>query len=143
VRGIAFAVVLFVTVVQAAAPLQPSMLLEPARTRVGIASVRLEVSGLTLAEGALVGTYEISVPLLPMLDDRGTVRFDLVGSLDQALAKGSVLTGFGHSVLDNRKHRVDCIFGDEEAVQITVDTGDRILSFHSRWTMATDAPAGA
>jgi len=107
--------------------------LEPAKTWVGLVRVHLEVSDLTVVDEALVGTYELRVPLAPEKDDRGTVRFALGRPLDQAVVEGAVLMGMGQSVIDHRTHRIRCAFGDGESVRIDVDTGDRRLSFRSRW----------
>ena len=112
----------------------PGVRLEPTKTWVGVARVHLEVSELTVVDNALVGTYEIRVPLAPARDDRGTIRFELGGPLEQTLVDGAVLSGLGQSVLDHRTHRIRCAFGEDDSVRIDVDSGDRRLSFRSRWT---------
>lgn len=112
----------------------PGVRLAPTRTWVGMARVHLEVSELKVVNNALVGTYEIRVPLAPTKDDRGTVRFELGRPLEQALVDGAVLLGFGRSLLDHRTHRISCAFGDDDSVRIEVDSGERRLSFRSRWT---------
>jgi hypothetical protein len=115
----------------------PSFRLEPAKTWVGIARVHLAVSELTVVGDALVGIYEIRVPLAPSKDDRGTVRFELTRPLETALVEGGSLVGLGKSELDHRTHHIRCAFGDGESVQIVVDTPERRLQFQSRWTAGT------
>jgi len=111
--------------------------LDPARTWVGLARVYLEVSELRVENDSLVGTYRIRVPLAPNRDDRGTVRFALAQPLDQVLVEGAVLLGQGKSSLSERTHRIRCAFGEAASVRIEVDTGDRRLSFRSRWSPGT------
>lgn len=111
--------------------------LEPAKTWVGLARVHLSVSDLKVVDQALVGTYEIHIPLAPDRDDRGTVRFELERPLDQTLLEGTVLLGLGQSSVGPRTHRIRCAFGDDESVRIEVDSGDRRLSFRSRWLPAS------
>ena len=115
----------------------PGVRLEPAKTWVGIVRVHLEVSDLKVVDQALVGTYQIHIPLAPDRDDQGTVRFELERPLDQMLVEGAVLNGLGQSTLGPRTHRIRCAFGDDESVRIEVDSGDRRLSFRSRWQPGT------
>lgn len=115
----------------------PGVRLEPAKTWVGLARVHLSVSDLKVVDKALVGTYEIHIPLAPDKDDRGTVRFELERPLDQTLVEGSVLLGLGQSTVGPRTHRIRCAFGDDDSVRIEVDSGDRRLSFRSRWVPAS------
>jgi len=44
-----------------------------------------------------------------------------------------MLTGVGLSDEDGRSHSVVCEFGAEKSVRITIDTGDRILAFNTRY----------
>jgi len=106
--------------------------LSPAHTRVGLAKVILNVSELTFEKDALVGSYEVLVPLAPWRNDRGEVRLKLDGPLDEIMASGGSVEGSGHSLEDGRTLPIVCRFLGGGRVSITVDNGDRILDFRSR-----------
>ena len=107
--------------------------IEPCKTRVGIARVHLELSDLRLAGGRLLGDYRIKIPLAPVLNDRGTIEIGLDRPLAQVIANRGTVLGWSHSVLDGRTHPVVCEFGSSHNVKITIDTGNRILSFNTRF----------
>lgn len=114
-----------------AAPASAAALLsiEPARTRVGLARVKLEIRDLAVAGDRLRGTYEVKIPLAPGLNDRGLIDIDLQGQLDNILARRGTVNGTGHSALDGRSHPILCEFGPDRTILITIDTGDRVLAF--------------
>ena len=105
----------------------------PARTRVGLARVTLEISALRLAGDRLLGTYEVKVPLAPMMNDRGHIDLSVGDSLTRIMAERGIVRGTGHSVLDGRDHPITCRFGPERTVAITVDTGRRVLAFKTSY----------
>jgi hypothetical protein len=107
--------------------------IEPASTRVGVARVSLEISDLRLAGDRLHGTYRVRVPLAPAMNDRGSIEIDLEDSLGRTLAGLGTVAGVGRSALDGRDHLVTCHFGPDRRVDIVIDTGDRILTFRTRY----------
>jgi len=107
--------------------------LRPTHTQVGLAKVILRVSDLTYEEaGTLVGSYEIRIPLAPWRNDRGEVRLAVDGPLDRIMARGGTVTGSGLSHEDGRTLPIECRFLSGGKVEITVDSGERILAFRSR-----------
>lgn len=107
--------------------------MEPARTRVGLATVNLLVSDLRLNEDALVGRYEIRVPLAPWMNDRGEIRLEAPAPLENVISGGGTASGTGHSVLDGRTHSITCAFEPDGTVQILVDTDRRDLAFKTQY----------
>ncbi len=107
--------------------------MEPTRTRVGIAKVKLEVSGLDILDGRITGDYRIEVPLAPMLNDRGTIDLPLDQRADRLLTYGGTVTGTGTSDDDGRIRPVVCTFSGDGEVNITIQTDRRKLSFHTRF----------
>ena len=106
---------------------------EPCKTRIGIARVHLMLSDLRLSGDRLLGDYRIKIPLAPVLNDRGTIEIGLDRPLSQIIASRGTVAGRGHSLLDGRTHPVVCEFGSAGDVKITIDTGDRILAFKTRY----------
>jgi hypothetical protein len=106
--------------------------LASATTRVGPVKVALQVDDLTLDSGALVGRYRLKIPMFPPMNDRGVLRLPLSVSIERLVATGGRILGSGYSVEDGRTHAITCDVEPGGAVTITVDTGDRILSFQSQ-----------
>jgi hypothetical protein len=129
----AVALVLGLALLYPATALSRALEIEPARTRVGLARVHLEIDDLQIRDSKLIGTYEIRIPLFPSKDDRGDIEIGLPSPLDQVIAAGGTLEGSGRSVLDGRTHSVTCAFSGRKKVQIVVDTGTRILEFETRF----------
>jgi len=116
------------------APLaEPGSLLSiaPATTRVGMVKVVLEVDQLELRDNRLQGTYNIRVPMLPVLNDRGRIDLELDAPLDKTIAGLGEIRGSGHSELDGRIHAVICEFGENGDLRLIIDTGKRVLKFNS------------
>ncbi len=107
--------------------------MEPTRTRVGIAKVKLDVSQLDIVDDRITGDYRIEVPLAPMLNDRGTIDLALEERAERLLTDGGTVTGTGTSAEDGRIHPVVCTFFDDGEVTITIQTDRRKLSFHTRF----------
>lgn len=106
--------------------------IERSDTRVGFAKVILDVEGLSISRDRVEGTYAIRIPLAPMMNDYGRISLELNEPLEQAIALGRVLRGSGLSVEDGRVHGIECAFGPDGTVKITVTTPDRVLAFNSR-----------
>jgi hypothetical protein len=110
--------------------------LAPAKTRVGLARVNLEVRDLRLAAtDTIVGTYEITVPLAPWKNDRGAVSLRAEESLERLTTDGGTLSGSGHSEMDGRNHSIVCRFETDGFVAIHVTTPDRELRFRTRYEL--------
>ncbi len=107
--------------------------MEPTRTRVGIAKVKLEVSELDIVDDRITGDYRIEVPLAPMLNDRGIIELALEERAERLLTEGGTVTGTGTSAEDGRSHPVVCTFSGDGEVNITIQTDRRKLSFHTRF----------
>ena len=112
--------------------------MEPAKTRVGLARVNLQVSDLHLTGAdTIVGTYEIKIPLAPWRNDRGEISLQVLGSLELLATGGGTMSGSGHSELDGRTHPIVCEFETDGFVQIHVATPDRDLEFRTRYELAS------
>jgi hypothetical protein len=109
--------------------------LAPAKTRVGIARVNLEVRDLRLeSSDKIVGTYEIKIPLAPWRNDRGEISLHAPEPLEQLTTGGGTLSGSGLSE-DGRIHRIVCRFEPDGFVGIHVTTPDRDLDFRTRYEL--------
>lgn len=106
--------------------------MDASRTRVGLARVTLQVADLMLDGNLLLGTYELKIPLAPMLNDRGTIQLPGVESLERLIRLGGRVTGSGSSSEDGRTHRVIANFQPGGRVDIMIDTGSRRLAFETR-----------
>jgi hypothetical protein len=112
------------------------MVMEPAKTRVGMAKIKLHVSDLhRTAEDTLEGIYELRIPLAPWMNDRGEIRLSAPGSLDQEMVDGGRLNGSGRSVLDGRTHPIVCRFGPGGTVEIEITTPERNLAFQTNYAL--------
>ena len=110
--------------------------MEPAKTRVGVAKVKLLVHDLRrTAEDTMEGTYELRIPIAPWMNDRGEIRLSAPGSLDSQMTDGGELSGSGHSLLDGRTHAIVCRFGPAGTVEITVATPERELAFQTSYEL--------
>ena len=111
-----------------------AVVMEPAKTRVGLARVNLHVLDLHLADGeTIVGTYEIKIPLAPWMNDRGAIRLRTPGPIGGFMTAGATISGSGHSELDGRTHPIVCQFGSDGTVDIHVATDERDLYFQTRY----------
>jgi hypothetical protein len=117
-----------------------AVLLEPAKTRVGLARVKLRVAELRLTDvETLSGTYEIKVPLAPWRNDRGEITLHAPESLERLTVEGGQMRGKGYSELDGRTHEIVCEFGREGAVRILVSTPDGELDFRTRFELVEES----
>ena len=125
-----------------AAPLAPAsggtvVELAPARTRVGIARVNLQVSDLRMeTTDTIVGTYEIKIPMAPWRNDRGAISLHAPEPLDRITAAGGTLSGSGLSE-DGQTHGIICDFETDGFVAIHITTPDRELEFRTRYELVT------
>jgi len=108
---------------------------EPARTRIALASVHLELGDLKLHGRDLVGRFEVHVPLFPSMDDHGTVSLRAEMPLEEALREGAQFTGTATSQLTGEVKPVDCTVEPDGTVRIAVKTSKRTLRFDSRYTI--------
>jgi len=112
-----------------------SLVIERARTRVGIARVILNIEPLILTDEGLVGAYAIRVPLAPFMDDFGTIEIPM-DSLHEALVPGNTVHGTASSREDGRIHDVACTFKESKKVRIVVTTPNRMLSFEAPYSLS-------
>jgi len=139
------AILLVCVVCLTAAPFVPAsssgdmvVLMEPARTRVGIARINLQVQDLRLeSAGTIVGTYELKIPLAPWRNDRGAISLRATESLEQLTVGGGTMSGSGHSELDGRTHPIVCEFEPGGFVGIQIATPERDLKFRTRYELVT------
>jgi len=135
-RSSLFVLLVALASVPAATGWSGSMSMEPAKTRVGMAKIKLHVRDLhRTAEDTMQGTYELRIPLAPWMNDRGEIQLRASGSLDRQMIDGGELSGSGHSELDGRTHPIVCRFGPGGTVEITVATPERELAFHTRYEL--------
>lgn len=112
---------------------------EPAQTRVAIASVYLELSDLKVEADTLVGSFDLRVPLVPSRDDRGTLAFPMDAPLEQCLRPGATIHGLASSKATDRIYPIECTVGPDGRVRIAVTTRDRTLEFISRYTVLSSS----
>lgn len=134
-RNWVLALSLCLTVVSSLGAGTGSVVVERARTRVGVARVVLNMAPLTLTDVGLVGDYALSVPLAPFMGDTGTVEIPLTRSLSETVAPGMTLRGTATSKEDGRIHDVACTFKKSSKVRIVVTTASRVLSFEAPYTL--------
>ena len=108
---------------------------EPAQTRVAIASVYLELSDLKVQADTLVGSFELRVPLLPAKDDHGTLALLMDAPLQECLRPGATIHGLASSNTTDRVYPIACALEPDGRVRIAVTTHDRTLEFTSRYTV--------
>jgi len=113
-----------------------SVVVERARTRVGIARVVLTVAPLVLTDEVLVGDYSVRVPLAPYKGDSGTFKIPLTESFSETVLPGKTLHGFATSRKDSRIYEVACTFQESSKVRIEVTTRQRVLSFEAPYTLS-------
>jgi hypothetical protein len=137
-----FAAVLLVCLLcVTAAPLVPAtgrtcVELAPAKTRVGIARINLDVRDLRLeGDDTIVGVYEIKIPMAPWRNDSGEISLHAPEPLEQLTADGGTLSGSGLSVEDGRIHEIVCEFEADGFVDIHVISPDRELEFRTRYEL--------
>lgn len=109
----------------------------------------LNVEEVEILGDRIRGRYELRIPLAPMMNDRGTLEIRLperaadasgaaeatLTALRRAIVGRLPLTGRGDSVEDGRRHGIRCSMTPEGLIDIVVDTGDRILSFRTNYTL--------
>ena len=133
--GMSLGVGFVLMVVGATSASAESVVVERARTRVGLARVVLDMAPLILTEQRLVGDYRLRIPLAPFMDDSGTVEISLTDSLHNVLVPGATLRGTATSREDGTIHDVDCTFQESGRVRITVKNRDRVLEFEAPFTV--------
>jgi hypothetical protein len=112
-----------------------SVVVERARTRVGLARVVLHMAPLMLSDQRLVGDYRLRIPLAPFMDDSGTVEIPLSDSLTALLIPGATLRGTATSREDGRVHDIDCTFQESGKVRIKVTSPERVLEFEAPFSV--------
>ena len=113
-----------------------SVVVERARTRVGIAKVVLTVAPLTLTDEVLVGDYSVRVPLAPYKGDSGTFTILLTESLTDTVIPGNIIHGTATSSKDSsRLYAVACVFQKSSTIRIEVTTPERVLSFEAPYAL--------
>lgn len=118
-------------------PGRASIRIEPTRTRVALARVHLKLGELRPDGNDLVGNFEINVPMLPLSDDRGTVRIHVPGSFPELARRGVVLDGTARSE-SGQVNPVRCRVSPDGSVTISITTPRRTLSFDSRYRLVSD-----
>ena len=108
---------------------------EPAQTRVAIASVYLELSDLKVQADTLVGSFQLRVPLIPTKDDYGTLALLMDAPLQECLRPGATIHGLASSNRTDRVYPIECAVEPDGRVRIAVTTRDRTLEFTSRYTV--------
>ena len=117
------------------AELRSGLRIEPARTRVGLASVHLEVSDLALHGNQLIGRYTIRVPLFPSKNDEGSIQL----RAPRGAAGGPLDTLVGQAQSDDGSatREVICEVREGDVLRIAIATDDRVLTFWTRYTKLT------
>ncbi|HET9300798.1 MAG TPA: hypothetical protein VFO11_12695 [Candidatus Polarisedimenticolaceae bacterium] len=136
-----FAAIVALHAVVAAGPSAPEVRVrvEPAQTRVAIASVYLELSDLKVETDTLVGSFALRVPLVPSKDDRGTLALPMDAPLEQCLRPGATIRGLASSKTTDRVYPIACAVGADGRVRIAVTTRDRTLEFLSHYTVLSSS----
>ncbi|MDH3627244.1 MAG: hypothetical protein OEV00_03480 [Acidobacteriota bacterium] len=115
--------------------LADTLSIDRCKTRIGLARVVLEVTGVKVLADRIEADYRIKIPLLPLLNDRGSLRIDLPGPLDEVIRDQVPLVGLGNSVEDGRQHRINAALRPGGQLEIQVDTGDRVLDFRTGYRL--------
>jgi len=135
VRLLAAAVALYALVGPGAPAQEVRVRVEPAQTRVAIASVYLDLSDLQVQADTLVGSFALRVPLVPTKDDHGTLALLMDAPLQECLRPGATIRGLASSSTTDRVYPIECAVEPEGRVRIAVTTHDRTLEFTSRYTV--------
>ena len=138
-RFLAASVALYALVAPGSPASEVRVRVEPAQTRVAIASVYLELSDLKVEADTLVGSFELRVPLIPSKDDRGTLALPMDAPLEQCLRPGATIRGLASSKTTDRVYPIACAVGPDGRVRIAVTTHDRTLEFTSRYTVLSSS----
>ena len=118
----------------AAAPLAPAtggtvVELAPAKTRVGIARVNLQVSDLRLESiDRIVGTYEIRIPMAPWRNDRGAISLHAPESLDRLTRVVDALDGATQYAYDAAGNLVSETDTRGQTTSYTYDQSNALLT---------------
>lgn len=129
-----FALSLCLVIASSVSATTQSVVVETARTRVGIARVVLKVAPLVLTDEGLVGDYTVRVPLAPFKDDSGVITIPLTRSLRETVELGKTLLGTATSKKNGQIHKVACTFKKQSRVRIEVTTPKRVLKFEAPYT---------
>jgi hypothetical protein len=113
-------------------------------TYVSIAKVNLSVGTMSVAEGDLVGTYSIDVPLRKSKSEDGQITLPLEQPLEHYLRDGGTLSGKGVSAMDSEdgNRRIEARFSPYDAksqtgrIHLTIETSLRTLEFDSTYTLS-------
>jgi hypothetical protein len=135
VRFLAASVALYALVAPGSPASEVRVRVEPAQTRVAIASVYLELSDLKVEADTLVGSFDLRVPLIPSKDDHGTLALLMEAPLEQCLRPGATIRGLASSKTADRVYPIECAVEPDGRVRIAVTTHDRTLEFTSRYTV--------
>lgn len=114
-----------------AGPAGEILSIERCKTRVGLASVILEVTNVRVLADRIEAAYQVKIPLLPILNDRGQLRIDLPLPLDEIIRNRVPLVGQGNSVDGNLQHRIYAALLPDGKMEIRIETGSRILDFRT------------
>ncbi len=115
-------------------------------TYVQIAKVDLTVDTMSVADGNLVGTYSIDVPLMKSKSEEGQITLPLSQDLRTYLETGGTISGQGVSTknIEDRNRKIAAKFSpyDSESktgrIHLTIETSLRVLEFDSTYTLTDD-----
>lgn len=118
-------------------------------TYVQIAKVDLTVKPMSVADGNLVGTHSIDVPLMKSKSEDGQITLPLSQDLRTYLENGGTISGQGVTTknIEDRTRKIAAKFSPydpkarEGHIHLTIETSLRVLEFDSTYTLTgTNAP---
>lgn len=120
-----------------------SVEVEDTVTYVRLAKVNLTVGKMTQTKGNLLGTYSINVPILKSQCETGRIVLPLLKDVSDYAQSGGSLSGKGTAEgKKDASRKIEARFGPynheakEGHIQLTIDTGERILEFKSTYHLS-------
>jgi hypothetical protein len=120
-----------------------SVNVEDAVTYVNLAKVNLSVGKMSFDEGKLLGTYSIEVPLMKSKSENGQIVLSLLQGVEVYARDGGSISGEGIVAGEqDERRKIDVRFSpcnnetNEGRIDLTIDTGTRILEFKSTYRLS-------
>ena len=117
--------------------------IDPAKTRVGMSRVRLEITDVRLDDEGLEATYRLRNLFIEPKHDTGGIKLSSGQPLHRLLDSGGTLMGNGHSAVTGRKHVVRAQLRPDGTLRIDFQIGHRIMTFETHYRVDRSSPGDA
>jgi hypothetical protein len=117
--------------------------IDPAKTRVGLSRVRLEITDARLDDTGLEATYRLRNLFIEPKSDTGAIDLTAHEPLDRLLGSGGTLMGHAHSAITGRKHVVHIRLRPDGTMRVDFQIGHRIMTFKTRYRSGPSSPDDA